>query len=69
MWGCSLHCFDKNGRGSDYGVPLVSTLFIVVKEGGRFDFVAEYDPKCLIKKHVLALASTYNYSEQLKEIH
>jgi len=35
-------------------------LFIEVNKGDRFDFVAEYDPKCLTEKTYTAIAVTYN---------
>jgi len=38
-------------------------LFIEVNKGDRFDFVAEYDPKCLTKKTYTAIAVTYKSSK------
>jgi hypothetical protein len=38
-----LRCFDKNERGSDYGAPLVSTLFEVEKKA-TWIFITVFNP-------------------------
>jgi hypothetical protein len=42
-----------------YSVARFNDLFIEVSEGGRFDFVVEFDPKGLAKKTWPAIVVTY----------
>ena len=39
-------------------------VFIVVSEGGRLDFIAEFNPKCLAKKKVPVIDATYESSRR-----
>jgi hypothetical protein len=40
-------------------IPKDYSLFIEVKEGGRLDFMADYNPECLPKKKVRVIDATY----------